>query len=117
MPLSGKVTVVLNDSLSAAGVFGVEENRNIRSETGLTIEASVKRKIIRNILLESDISIFSRYRDILFTDVRWDLTIRFKVNQFVSGYFTSNLIYDKDVIDKIQFRYSINIGFSFDIPI
>lgn len=117
MPINGKVTIVLDDSLSAAGAFGVDEGRNFRSETGIGIGASIKQPIIKNITIESELSTFSRYRDLLFTDVRWDFTLRFKVNQYVSGFYTSNFIYDKDVVDEIQFRYSINIGFSYDIPI
>ena len=93
MPVTGKLTIVLEDSLADAGAYGVAKGKNFRPETGFGAEAS------------------------LITDVRWDFTLRFKVNEYVSGFFSSNLIYDKDIIDKIQFRYSINIGFSYDLKI
>ncbi len=116
-PLTGKITSVLNDSLSEAGAFGVLENRKVRSEVGFGLDASYKQLIIKNIIAESELSTFSRFREVLLTDVRWDVSIRFKVNRYVSGQFSSNLIYDKETIDEIQFRYSISIGFSYDIDI
>ncbi len=117
MPVTGKVTIVLDDSLSSAGAFGVLEGEKLRFENGFGIDASLKTGIMKNMSLESELNIFSRYNDVLFTDVRWDFLIRFKVNEFFSGFFSNNLIYDKKVIDKVQFRYSINIGISYDINI
>jgi hypothetical protein len=114
LPLSGKFTIVLDDSLSNAGAYGVQEGQHFRSENGFGIDANLKMEVMQNISVESELNVFTRYQDISMTDVRWDILTRFKVNKFFSGFFSSNLIYDKDVVDKIQFRYSINMGLSYD---
>jgi hypothetical protein len=117
LPLTGKITIVLDDSLSAAGAFGVGKGNNLRSENGFGIDANLKMDVMKNISVESELYTFTRYQNVFLTDVRWDFLIRFKVNKLFSGFFSSNLIYDKDVVDKIQFRYAINMGLSYDIKI
>jgi hypothetical protein len=117
LPLTGKISIVLEDSLSAAGAFGVGKGKNVRSENGFGIDANLKMDVMKNISVESEFYTFSRYQNVFLTDARWDFLIRFKVNKFFSGFFSSNLIYDKDVVDKIQFRYAINMGLSYDIKI
>jgi len=117
LPLSGKFSIVLNDSLSQAGAYGVLEGHHFRSENGFGIDANLKMDVMTNVSLESELYTFTRYEDQFMTDVRWDFLARFKVNKFFSGFFSSNLIYDKDVIDKIQFRYSINMGFAYEFSL
>jgi hypothetical protein len=117
LPLTGKITIVMDDSLSSTGAFGVAEGNHFRSENGFGIEANLKTEIMKNISVESEFYTFSRYQNIFHTDVRWDFLVRFKVNKFFSSFFSSNLIYDKDVVNKIQFRYAINMGLSYDIKI
>ncbi|MBR9998557.1 MAG: DUF3078 domain-containing protein [Cyclobacteriaceae bacterium] len=114
LPLTGKFTIMLDDSLSNAGAFGVKKGQHFRPENGFGIDANMKIDVMKNISLESEFYTFTRYDDIFMTDVRWDFLLRFKVNKFFSGFFLSNLIYDKDVVDKIQFRYSINMGLAYD---
>lgn len=116
-PLTGKITLVMDDSLSRAGAYGVKGGKKIRSETGIGIEGSVRLDIMKNIRMESDLNTFSRYSNISFTDIRWGFLLRFKVNKYISANFESDLIYDRSVIDKIQYRYSINLGFSYDLSL
>jgi hypothetical protein len=114
LPLTGKFTIVLDDSLSNAGAYGVEKGQRFRPEIGFGMNANMKLEVMKNISVESELNVFSRYENIFLTDVRWDLLTRFKVNRFFSGFFSSNLIYDKEIVDKIQFRYSINMGLAYE---
>jgi len=115
MPVTGKLIIVLDDSLSNVGAFGVIPGENFKSESGFGIDGYIKSEIIKNIDVESDISIFTRYNDFLQTDIRWNIILRFKVNKFFSAFYSNNLIYDIDVSDKVQFRYNINLGLAYDI--
>jgi len=115
MPVSGKLIIVLNDSLSNAGAFGVEPGKSFTMEAGFGIDAWVKKTILKNIELESDLSIFSHYYDMVHTDVRWNFKLRFKVNKFFSGFYTHNFIYDYNITDKIQFKYTLSLGIAYDI--
>jgi hypothetical protein len=115
MPVTGKLIIVLNDSLSDAGAFGVDPGQKFNVEAGFGIEAWLKKEILKNISLESDLSLFSHYYDLLHTDVRWNFTLRFSVNKFFSSFYSHNLIYDNNITDKVQFKYSISLGFAYDI--
>ncbi len=115
MPVSGKLIIVLDDSLSNVGAFGVSPGEKFRSESGFGIDGYIKSEIIKNINIESDLSIFTRYIDFFKTDVRWNIKLRFKVNKFFSAFYSNNLIYDIDVSDAVQFRYNINLGLAYDI--
>lgn len=115
MPVTGKLIVVLNDSLSQAGAFGVDPGEHLSIEAGFGFDGWLKKELFNNISLESDISIFSHFYDILHTDVRWNFILRFKVNSFFSGFYSHNLIYDYNIIDKVQFKYTISLGFAYDI--
>jgi len=115
MPVSGKLVVVLNDSLSNAGAFGVDPGDKYSIESGFGIDAWVKTEIFKNMTIESDLALFSHYYDMLHTDVRWNFTLRFKVNDYFSSFYTHNLIYDYNIVDKVQFKYTISLGFAYDI--
>jgi hypothetical protein len=115
MPVTGKLIVVLNDSLSNAGAFGVEPGKTFTLEAGFGIDAWVKKTILKNMIIESDLSIFSHYYDMVHTDVRWNFKLRFKVNKYFSSFYTHNFIYDYNISDKIQFKYTLSLGFAYDI--
>jgi hypothetical protein len=115
LPVTGKLIVVLNDSLSAAGAFGVDPGEHFSIEAGFGIEAWIKKDLIKNMSVESELSLFSHYYDVLHTDVRWNFTLRFKVNKFFSAFYTHNLIYDYNISHKVQFKYTISLGFAYDI--
>jgi hypothetical protein len=115
MPVTGKIVTVLNDSLSDAGAFGVDPGEKFSIEAGFGIDAWIKTEIFKNMSIESDLNIFSHYYDMLHTDVRWNFTMRFKVNKFFSAFYQNNLIYDYNIVDKVQFKYTISLGFAYDI--
>jgi hypothetical protein len=115
MPVTGKLIVVLNDSLSDTGAFGVDPGKKFSVKSGFGIDAWIKKDLIKNMSLESDLSLFSHYYDIIHTDIRWNFVLRFKVNKFFSSFYSHNFIYDHNIIDKIQFKYTISLGFAYDV--
>lgn len=115
MPITGKLIIVLNDSLSNAGAFGVDPGKQFKAKSGFGIDAWIKKDLMKNMSLESDLSTFSNYTDVIHTDVRWNFTLRFKVNKFFSAFYANNLIYDFNIIDKVQFKYTISLGFAYDV--
>ena len=108
-PLSGKVTIVTDDSLSAAGAFGVNsraENgdfrpgskEKVRFEFGATFKAKYKKDIMKNVGLESNLELFSNYIDRPQNiDVRWTNALVAKVNKYISVNFFTDMIYDHDI--------------------
>jgi hypothetical protein len=109
-PISGKMTIVTDDSLSTAGAFGVNQINpetmmarpgtfaKTRFEFGATFKAKLKTDIMENISLESNLELFSNYIDRPQNiDMRWTNNIVAKVNKFITVNFFTDMIYDHDI--------------------
>ncbi len=106
-PLTGKMTFVLDDALSAAGSFGVPAGQNVRSEFGGYVKIAFTSEIMKNVKLNTKIDLFSNYiENPQYVDVNFDLLLSMKVNKFLSASFISTIIYDHD----IQFAILDNAG-------
>jgi hypothetical protein len=139
-PLTGKLTFVMNQRLANAGAFGVEPavtdstgkvitpGENIRKEIGGYIRAQYQKEIIKNVLLNTRVDLFSNYLDNPGNiDVNWNTVLALKVNEFIAATISTELIYDDDVeiaVDKnddgvpervgprIQFKEVLAVGFN-----
>ncbi|WP_163715587.1 DUF3078 domain-containing protein [Mangrovibacterium lignilyticum] len=101
-PLTGKLTLVTDDLLSAAGDFGVDPGSKTKWELGAYFKAAVKYEIMKNVSLDSKFDVFSNYIDQPQNmDVSWDVKINMKINDYLSANLNTNLIYDNDI--KIEF--------------
>lgn len=109
-PLTGKITIVNNQTLADAGAYGVEEavydtggvkikdGKMVRYEFGALISAKVKQVIAKNITISTKLDLFSNYFDNPQNiDVNWDVILNMKVNKFVSASISTTLIYDHDI--------------------
>jgi hypothetical protein len=104
-PLTGKVTFVLDDALSAAGSFGLDPDQTVRGEFVAYIKLAYKNEILKNVTLDTKIDLFSNYlHDQQYVDVNWDLLLVFKVNEYISATLKTQMIYDHD----IKFEYDSN---------
>lgn len=127
-PLTGKLTIVNDDALSAAGSFGVDAGDRMRYEVGSFAKMELKTELMKNVGLQTKIDLFSNYlHNPQNIDVNWDLLINMKINDYLSANLITNLIYDDDVkidVDKnndgiveargarIQFKEMFGLGLS-----
>lgn len=118
-PVANKITIVLDDSLSQAGAFGVDPGKNIRSELGIDFTGKLKVDLMDNISFETFLNLFANYRTTQFIDVNWTTNLVFKVNEYFSASFGTQLLYDNDIliaqedgsnIQAIQFKHVLDIG-------
>jgi hypothetical protein len=128
-PITGKITIVNDDGLSAAGAFGVEPGKKSRSEFGGYARFFFKHDIMTNVTLQTKLDLFSNYLDNpQHIDVNWETLISLKINKYISATITTHLIYDHDidiVLEKdalgnptkvgpaIQFKEVLGVGFSY----
>ena len=122
-PVTGKVTMVMDDALSALGVFGVPAGEQVRSEFGGYVKIAYGNEIMKNVALLTKIDLFSNYiENPQYVDVNFDLILSFKINEFLSASFMSQLIYDYDikfddgaggVETRVQFKELFGIGVSY----
>ncbi|WPR73718.1 DUF3078 domain-containing protein [Algoriphagus sp. NG3] len=123
-PFTGRFTIVLDDSLSRAGAFGVVPGENVRAEAGVSLAASVTDiQLMKNVTWKSDINLFSNYEVFGNMVVNFNSVIRMKVNRFISTRIETVLIYDEEVFIKqddgtskqaVQLQNLINFGISLD---
>ncbi len=97
-PLTGKMTVVTDETLSDAGAFGVDAGKKSRMELGAFVKAQVKAELAKNVSLETKIDLFSSYLDRPENiDIHWDVMVNMKINDYLSTNLVTNLIYDHDI--------------------
>jgi hypothetical protein len=97
-PFTSKSTYVLDDSLSAAGTFGVAAGQKARHEVGGYIRIGYKEEISENITYAMRLDLFSNYlEEPEAVDVFSDHVLTLKVNDWLSTTLGLTLIYDKDV--------------------
>jgi hypothetical protein len=130
-PLTGKMTFVLNDSLSNAGMFGVEPGQKVRAEVGGYIRAMWKHDLMKNVNLQTKLDLFSNYlKEPQYIDVNWEVLVLMKINKYLSVNINTLLIYDHDIIigkdtdndgtqdsfkPRIQFKELIGLGLAYTI--
>lgn len=119
-PISGKFTLVLDDSLSAVGAYGVVPGTTSRSQFGYSITLNLKKQFTESIEFRTNLLLFSDYQEM---DVNWESYLRFKINEYLSSYITNQVIWDRDIeVNRddgtlgpaVQLRTAINVGLAFD---
>lgn len=123
-PLSGKFTFVTDEELSNQGAFGVEPGEKARAEFGATLKSELKTPVVENVDMTTTLSLFSNYLDNPENiDVKWDLIVNMKINDYLSANFITNLIYDHDILvplddtgrkgRRIQLKQLLGVGLSY----
>lgn len=119
-PLTGKLTYVGNQDLANAGAFGVEEatyddngviitkGERFNKEFGSYIRviysrSDFKPEFLKNLSFTTKINLFSNYiENPQNIDINWETLITMKVNKYITVSLNNNMIYDDDVIIKID---------------
>jgi hypothetical protein len=110
-PITERLVIVTEDSLSSVGAYGVEPGKTTRSEIGAFLSAKFNKEIAKNIVYTSRLDLFSNYRsnpqnvDLYFTNV-----LAMKVNKFISANIALDLLYDDNAIKKLQVRQLLGVG-------
>jgi len=97
-PITIKSTLVLDETLSNEGVFGVTPGKKSRNEFGALIQGSWNTEIVKNIVMKNKWSLYSDYlNDFGNIDVNWDLTLLFTINKYFQANIGAYFIYDNDI--------------------
>jgi hypothetical protein len=112
-PLSTKVTVVNNSTLSDQGRYGVDPGSRMSAEFGATAKFMLKKEIMKNVLLQSNLQLFQAYKSGSATDVDWEVNIGMKINKLLTASLIGQLIYNQDEIDEVQWKEIFGLGLSY----
>lgn len=122
-PFTGRFTIVMDDSLSRAGAFGVLPGERIRAEAGLSFGSSTDFEIIDNVRWKADLNLFTNFERLGNFVVNFNSIINMRVNRYITTRIETVLIYDENVFIQqndgppkraIQFQNMINFGLALD---
>jgi len=104
-PVTGKITLVLDDTLSAAGAFGVDPGKNLRSEFGGFVKVSYTKTVMKNVDLATKIDLFSNYlKNPGNIDINWELMISMKINEYLSATFNTLVLTTMMLMFHVRIR-------------
>lgn len=130
-PITSKITIVADKDLNAVGAFGVEDGEAIRTEIGVYIRLLYSKDIAKNVNFTTKYETFMNYKQAGHFDVNWETLTSMKVNEYISATFTTNLIYDDDILigvdenddgvilgndethARIQFKHVLGVGLTY----
>jgi hypothetical protein len=128
-PVTSKNTIVLDDYLSSIGAFGVDPGSKFRPELGAYVNIAFKKDdLLKNVNFMTKLDLFSNYlKNPQNIDVSWETLIILKVNEFISATVNTHLLYDDDILVKVdegsegeavmgkraQFKEVIGVGFTY----
>lgn len=114
-PATGKFTFVNDERLANEGAFGVKPatldalgnvvtpGQRFRAELGAYIKVRYKKEIMKNILMQTRLELFSNYLEKPQNiDVNAEVMFNFKINSWFSASLQLNLIYDDDMRIEVQ---------------
>ncbi len=118
-PLTGKITFVLDDTLSHYGAYGVDPGKSVRSELGWNVNSAYKRKLMENADFQSKLNLFASYKDLKHVDVNWENLLMMKVNKYITSSVSTSILYDYDIKDtdgkaKWQMKEVIAVGIMYN---
>ncbi len=124
-PVTGKITIVNDTTLSNAGAYGVDAGEVFKNEFGGYLRIVYNREFMKKtVSVLSKLDLFSNYlENPENVDVSWENIIGFKVNKYISATITVHLVYDDDIKainsngasigPKVQLKEVIGIGFAY----
>jgi len=120
-PASGKFTFVVDQHLADIGAFGtrpaikdtdgkiIRHGEPIKPELGIAVNATIKYKLMKNIILDSRINLYDNYMDLDVAN-RWNIdmdfetNINFVINSVFSTTFNSRFLYDDNIMVPLYKR-------------
>ena len=96
--------------------FGVEANESTNFELGASLNAYAKFDIIKNVVAENNLAIYSDYLENPENlNIDYTLSINMKINDYMSANFTFQAIYDENAVAAVQVRETVGIGFNYSL--
>ncbi|WP_154857025.1 DUF3078 domain-containing protein [Cyclobacterium xiamenense] len=122
-PFTGRFTIVLDDSLSRAGAFGVLPGESVRAEAGVSLGSTADIQVMENVRWRTDLNLFSNYEKLGNTVVNFNSVVSLKVNKYITTRIETIVIYDESVFIEqddgtssraVQLQNLINFGIGVD---
>ncbi|MCR9017148.1 DUF3078 domain-containing protein [Aquiflexum gelatinilyticum] len=122
-PFTGRFTIVMDDSLSNAGAFGVVPGELVLPEAGLSFGSTTDIQLYENIRWRADLNLFTNFESLGNFVVNLNSVVSMRVNKFITTRIETILIYDEKVFiqqdsgppkQAIQLQNMFNFGIGLD---
>ena len=115
-PANARWTFVLDEDLQTKGTYGLKNDGDSSLfQFGFLATAQYKLKIMENITLINNASLFSNYLD---HPERMVLSyggiLNMKINKYISSIITVDLLYDHNQIKKTQLKQTLGVGLAYN---
>jgi len=122
-PVAGLITSCTDSLLRAS--YGVPENKTVATSIGMTFKAGVRYAGVKNLLLQSNLRLYTPYNDNAQKfgnfDVDWDFMISYQFLKVLNVSLTTNLkYYHKVLFDepgkpkrRVQFQEILGLGIAY----
>lgn len=95
--------------------FGLDQGETSRFEFGGSLAAYFKFIIVKDITLENILNLYSNYiEDPWNVDIDYTLNLNLVVNEYVSGSFAFQAIYDDNATSGFQIREVVGLGLNYE---
>lgn len=84
-------------------------------EPGLESVTDFSQNIDQNVLFETKLRLFTRFKNIDVWDVRWDNTITAQISKYFNVNFNVLVLYEKSQSPKTQTKEALLLGFTYNI--
>lgn len=115
-PATPRFVFVHSEFTKIGKSYGVSKGQVHRFEFGPSIYAYYKFDIMKNVTMENIGQIFTNYlHKTSNIDFNYQASLYLKVNNFISANVYYEALYDSDIIEKLQQKESIGVGFKYTL--
>lgn len=121
-PATARWTIVMDDTLSSRGAYGVDSNKHVRTEFGAFATVNYFKEFSKTISFKSRADFYSNYlKNPQNVDIYWTNLLTMKLGKVFAINYALDLIYDDDVRlfgpnkdgARAQIRSMLGIGLSY----
>lgn len=100
-------------------VWGLKADESIRTEAGVSLLTKVNKPLMENVVWKSQLNIFMSFKQPANPNAewapltRWDNVISMKVNKLMNVTFDFSMLYDSNVLNKVQVREVLAVGLGY----
>lgn len=115
-PANARWTFVTDKDLQKAGNYGLKNDGDSSLSSLIPGTATYKVKLMENITLINNASVFSNYLD--HPDrlvLGYGGILNMKINKYISANVTLDLLYDHNQIQKTQLKQTLGVGLAYNV--
>ncbi|QQD16428.1 DUF3078 domain-containing protein [Sphingobacterium sp. UDSM-2020] len=96
--------------------YGIEAGKMFKNDLAFQITANLDKNIAKNLNLKSRYNLFANYNKLSDPAHRLDVTLTAKVTSLVNVTLNGIVLYDSEVVSKVQASESLALGITYSLP-